>query len=160
MKKEEKKSLPEIEFMAPEFIFVEKTKDWYWILWIIFIALAAGAFIVGNPYFGVLVILAAFVFSLLASKHPQQIPISLNSTYISAGKKRYKVSEIESYKFIPEEARILIKHSKPFLPLIIIPIGMNAPEGQLRTYLNETPWEEDDELQEPFIELLMEKFGF
>ena len=160
MKKEEKQVLPEITFEAQEFIFVEKTKDWYWILWIIFIAIAAGAFLISNPFFGVLVLLAAFVFSLLASKKPEIITVSFNDTHVQAGRKRYKTSEIESYKFIPEEARVLLKHTKPFLPLVVIPIGLHAPEGELRSYLNETPWEENDELQEPLLELLMEKFGF
>lgn len=160
MKKEEKITLPEVTFEAPEFIFVEKTKDWYWILWIIFIAISAGSFLIGNPFFAVLVLLSAFVFSLLASKRPEHITISFTEKYIYAGKKRYKVSEIESYKFIPEEARILLKHTKPFIPLIVIPIGLHSPEGDLRGYLADSKWEEDDELRQPLIEIVMEKFGF
>ncbi len=160
MKKEERQELPAINFEAPEFIFIQKTKDWYWILWIIFVAIAAASFLVGNPIFAVLILFAAFVFSLLASKKPETILISFNDTHVQAGRKKYKVSEIESYKFIPEEARVLLKHSKPFLPLLVIPIGLSAPEGELRNYLALTPWEEDDELQEPLLELLMERFGF
>jgi len=160
MKKKEKKTLPEVSFEASTFQYIEKSKDWYWILWIVFIAISIAAFIVQNYTFGVLVLLCAFVLSLLATKRPDTVLVSFTDSHVRVGNKKYKVSEFESYNFIPEDARVLLKYTKPYLPILIVPIGTRPPEGEIRNYLAESEWEEDDELKEPFIELLMERLGF
>ena len=160
MKKEEKIKLPEVTFQAPTFSYIEKSKDWYWILWIVFIAISIAAFIVQNYTFATLVVLCAFVLSLLATKRPENITISFTNTHVHIGTKKYKISDFESYNLIPEENRVLLKYTKPYLPIVIVPIGDRPPEGELRNYLAESAWEEDDELQEPFIELVLEKLGF
>lgn len=160
MKKAKKPKLPEVSWQAHQFQYVEKSKDWYWVLWIVFLGVTVAAFFVGNYTFGVLVIFAAFVLSLLASKKPEKLKMIINDTHVYIGEKRYKITDIESYNFLPEEKKLILKHHKPYLPVIAVPLGSRPPEGALRGYLHESDWMEDDELHEPFLEVLMEKMGF
>jgi len=160
MKKSEKPEQAEVAFETQTFQYIEKSKDWYWILWILFIAIAGAAFVLGNYTFGVLVILSAFVLSLLATKKPEKIVVKFNTNNIVIGGKKYKVKDFSAYNFLPEEQRVLLKYEKKYLPILVIPVGVRPPEGKLREYLDKSPWEEDDELREPFIEILMEKIGF
>ncbi len=160
MKKEEKPVLPEVSWIAPEFRYVEKTKDWYWVLWIVCLAIAAASFMLGNYTFAVLIGLSAFVFSLLASKRPQELTMTLDDTHVVIQEKKYRVDSFEAYNFLVEDERLLLKSKKQFVPLVSVPLGDRPPEGKLRTYLEMVEWQEDDELSEPFIELFMERLGF
>lgn len=160
MKKSEKPTLSEVVFETPTFAYIEKTKDWYWILWILGLAVAGAAFVLGNYSFGALIILSSFVLSLLATKRPETITVAFTNTHVHVGSKKWKINEFTAYNFIPEEHRVLLKHEKPYIPIVVIPIGPRPPEGKIRHYLVESAWEEDDEIREPFIEILMERIGF
>jgi len=159
MKAEKNPKLATIEFEAESGQYIEKSKDWYWVLWIFLLAVAAAAALIGNYTFSLLIIASAFVLSLLAAQKPHTVQLYFDNSYVKVGKKRYKVSEIEAYNFLPKEQRILLRHAKKYLPVTVVPIGARPPEGMLRAYLDESPWIEDEELQEPFLEVLLEKIG-
>jgi len=160
MKKTEKPKLPEVVFETPTFAYIEKSKDWYWILWIIGLAVAGAAFVLGNYTFGLLIVLCSFVLSLLATKRPENITVAFTPTHVHLGNKKWKITDFSGYNFLPEEHRVLLKHEKPYVPIVVIPIGPRPPEGQIRQYLAESAWEEDDEIKEPFIEIMLENMGF
>lgn len=159
MKAEQTPKLPTVAFEAESGQYKEKSKDWYWVLWIFLLAIAGAAALLGNYTFSLLIIASAFVLSLLAAQKPQIIPIQFDNSFVKIGSKRYKVSEIEAYHFLPQENRVLLRHIKKYMPVTVVPVGTRPPEGALRSYLNESPWIEDEELQEPFLEILLEKIG-
>lgn len=159
MKAPEVKKLPTIKFQAKSGQYVEKSKDWFWVLWIAALAAVSAAVLIGNYTFAGFLFLAGFVVTILAIRKPSTVPVYFGNSYIKIENKKYQVSEIESYNFLPEHHRVLLKHKKPYMPILVVPIGTRGPEGKIRHYLNESPWEEDVELQEPFLEILAEKLG-
>ena len=159
MKPTKKKELPTFKYQARAHQYVEKSKDWFWILWIIIIASISAAVLVANYTFAGFLFLAGLVLTVLAVRKPSIVSVYFGNNFIKIDEKKYSISDIESYNFIPEDHRLLLKLKKPYLPILVIPIGERGPEGKVRMYINESEWEEDLELQEPFLELLAEKIG-
>ena len=159
MKAQKKPSLPTFKYQARSGEYVHKTKDWFWILWIAALASVCAAILVGNYTFAAFLFLSGFVITILAIRKPPIVNVYFGNSYVQVQNKKYAVSEIESYNLISEHHRILLKHKKTFMPILVIPIGTRGPEGKIRRYLNESPWAEDVELQEPFLEVLAERLG-
>ena len=159
MKASSKQQFPTFEYKARASEYVEKSKDWFWVLWIIVVASVAAAALRGNFSFAAFLFLAGLILTVLAIRKPPIVSVLFENSFVQIDNKKYAVSDIESYNFIPEDHRLLLKHKKPYVPIIIVPLGTQGPEGKVRGYINASPWIEDIELQEPFLELVAEKIG-
>ncbi len=149
-----------ISWNAPSHLYVEKTSDWYWSVGIIALALAVVAFIFGDIISGVLVIVAAGALVLHASHPPHELYCEINDRGIILDKVLYPFLSLDSF-WVPHDelpAKLILKSSKTFMPLIVIYIDENIDPEKVREillrYIAET------EHYEPILKKILEKFGF
>ena len=150
---------PLITWQAPTHIHKEKKLDWYWVIGIITLALAAVAFMFGEVITGLFIIIAAVALVLHASHPAHLVSYEINDRGLRADDTLYPFLTLESF-CIPHDhvpPRLLIKSRKVFMPLIVIYIEEVDPEeirAVMLKYIAET------EHHEPLLKLLLERFGF
>lgn len=148
-----------ISWDAPEHIHLEKRPDWYWSVGIITLALAAVCFIFSQIILGIMVIVAAAVLVLHASKPPKTVHCEINDRGIVVDSILYPFVSLESF-WVPhdlEPARILIKSRQTFMFLIVIYIEDIDPEDVRQVMLK---YIAETEHREPFLKHLLERLGF
>ena len=148
-----------ITWEAPEHHHIEKGNDWYWALGIVAIAGAAAAFMFGNFLLTILVLVAACAMALLSVRPPAVIPFSVSTRGLRIGDTLYPYSTLESYAI--DESRgysqLLVKSKRLYMPLLILPLPeeyVHDIDDLVGTRLPE------EELEEPFIQTVLEFFGF
>ncbi|HTK33532.1 MAG TPA: hypothetical protein VL335_03245 [Candidatus Paceibacterota bacterium] len=148
-----------ISWHAPAHFYIEKKPDWYWVVGIITLALAAVSFIFGAIIPGIFVIVAAVALVLHASKPPKEAHYEINDRGIIVDNTLYPFLTLESF-WIPHDEvphKLIIKSHKLVMPLLVIYINDVDPEDVreiLLRYIAET------EHHEPFLKHLLEGFGF
>lgn len=117
--------MEKISWYSHEYIYKEKTSDWYWIVGIVTVSIAIIAIILANFIFAILIIISSFTLSLFAARKPELIEVSIDNLGVNVGKTRYSYREIESFWIEVEDnhPRILLKSHRFFMPFIVILIG-------------------------------------
>jgi len=112
-----------LTWSAPEYEEQEKSTDWFWALGVVAITGALTAFIFGNFFFGILILLSGSLLYVFARKSPDLIEYELNDKGL-----RIK-SHIYLYKYIgsfwvdkTEPPHLFIRTERFFMPVISIPI--------------------------------------
>lgn len=139
----------------------ERSPDWYWITGIVAVAGAILSIYFSNTLFAIIILLSAFTAILQGHAAPRLSKFEINRKGVRIDEIMYPYSVLESFCVIDEEVndRIIIKSKKTFLPFIILPFNSlytNAEE--IREYLLD--YLDEDELEEPFGQKLMEMIGF
>ena len=145
---------------APEHHHYERGNDWYWALWIIAIGAAVAAFFLSNFLLALLIIIAAAAMTLMASREPSIMEFAVTSRGVKLGDRLYPYGSLHSFTIdeaIPEEPQLLLKSSKTYLPLLVIPIPLEYIDD-IDDLLSSKLEEED--LEEPFGHKLLEFLGF
>ena len=148
-----------ISWKAPAHLYVEKRQDWYWVVGIITVALAATAFIFGEAITGIFVIVAAMTLVIHASKPPAIVDCEVNDRGVRFGDTLYPFLTLDSFCIPHDETppKILLKSRKLLMPFIVIYIDEVDPEdirAVLLKYIAET------EHREPFLKQILEWLGF
>lgn len=149
-----------ITWEAPEHHHVEKGNDWYWVVGIIAISAAAAAFFLGNFLFAILILIAAVSLTLVSLRTPRIIPFSVSTRGIRIDDAIYTYPTLVSYHIDVmnyPEPQLLIKAKKLYMPLLVMPLPeeyLDEIEDMLQAKLPE------EELEEPFLYVLLEFFGF
>ena len=114
-----------ITWSAPEYIFREKTADWYWALGIMAVAGAITSYILGNILFSILIILGAFTVATYGARRPHTVEFEIDRRGIRSGVTLYPHSSLSSFWVVEgkEESKIILQSNKALMPYIIIPIG-------------------------------------
>lgn len=140
----------------------EHSADWYWAVVIITIALAVAFVIVGNMLLSVIVVLGVGILLAVSRQEPPIIECRISRKGISAGKTFYPWGSLESFWILEHTdtsaGKILLTSKKTFMPHIIVPLSMNAPQDEIREVLTHMLHEEPQ--IEPFPDRLMHKLGF
>lgn len=150
-------SREKISWHGPEYFHREKNGDWYWAVGIISAALVVVAILIENYIFAVFIALASFTLIIFASKKPKMVEISINEEGIIFEKYFYPFESIESFWINADLNQIIIKTKKLLMPLIVLPLENTDPEiirEALGLYLDE------EELNEPFFQKVLEVLGF
>ena len=148
-----------ISWKAPAHIHLEKRTDWYWSVGIITLTLAAVCFIFAQVILGILIIVAAAVLVLHASRPPRTIDCEINDRGIVLDSVLYPFVSLESF-WVPHDInppRLYVKSRKTFMFLIVILIDEVDPEDireVMLKYIAET------EHHEPFLKHLLDWLGF
>ncbi len=148
-----------ISWHAPAHLYSKKGQDWYWIVGVITLALAAVALIFGNVITGIFVIVAAVALVLHASHPPHINYYEINDRGFIINDTLYPFVSLESF-WIPHDEvphKLIIKSRKLFMPYIVAYIEEVEAEDvrqTMLTYIAET------EHHEPFLKHLLERFGF
>ena len=72
----------QIVWEAPEYIFREKTREWYYALGIIATALLVVAILTSNLLFGIIIVLSVFTSVMFAQRPPNVIRYEINRSGI------------------------------------------------------------------------------
>ena len=149
----------DLKWNTLEYLYKEKTADWYWIVAIVTISIALIAIILNNLIFAILVIVSSFTMSLFASKRPEIATVEINNSGITVGNTKYPYINLYSFWVETREIhpKIVLKSKKIFMPFIVILIDEVEPEQVREALLKYLPEEEN---VEPFLEKLLLYFGF
>ena len=150
-----------LRWEAPEFDFVEKSNDWYWTVGGIGAACATGAFLGGVITLGILIIISTGLLCYMANHKPRMIIMTINSKHLQVDIKKYSMKEIESFRIHTEHNKLLLKPASKIKPIIPAPLPTDAQLEKLITLLTDKlKLEEDETIEEPWIEVYMRKLGF
>lgn len=145
---------------SPEYRYIEKTKDWYWTVGIISVALIVTTVIFGNVLFGVVIAIGSFTLTMFASRKPDIITVEVSDKGIAVDKTLYPYQTIESF-FIDEDhrhgPRLVIKSKKVIVPLIAMPLADQNPDD-LRSFLSIHLKEET--FEQGIMQTLFDRLGF
>ncbi len=142
-----------------EYVYREKTADWYWAVSIIAISIAITSILFNNVLFAILILLSFFTLMMYSKRKPSILQIRIDERGIQEGKSKMPYSNIESFWVEDQlvEHKIILKSKNKFLPYTIIPIKDVDPDdvhSHLRQYLPEK------EHNEPLAKKIMEYLGF
>lgn len=150
---------PLVVWQGYEYEYREKRNDWYWVLVIVSIAFAIGAVFFHNYLFAVLIIVAAFSIGVHAAEKPALKEFRVDIHGIKIGKKLYRYENIDSF-WIENAATpplLFFELKRPFIPLMIIPIGTVNIKGVKEILFNNLP---EREQSVPVAQKIMDSFGF
>lgn len=154
-----------ISWQAPVHEHREHSTDWYWVVGIITVALAASFIIVGNILLA-LIILIGIGTLLLHMKHPpHRENFEISRKGIRAGNKLYVWNSLEAFWILEEhktenehiQPKLLLISERPFMPQIVIPLD-DAPLEEIHEALSGRLQEVPQ--AEPFPSRIMRKLGF
>ncbi|MEN9647483.1 MAG: hypothetical protein RLY57_287 [Candidatus Parcubacteria bacterium] len=151
-----------ISWQAHEYFHQEKSNDWYWGLGIVATTAAILAIILGNTLFALVIILFAFASGMQAHREPRLLNFELTNRGIVINHVLYPYSTLESFSIGEQhlnkpDPKVLIKSKKVMMSYIHLPveeIDIEDVRDYLLMYLRE------EELEESFLEKLLEYFGF
>ena len=148
-----------IKFTTLEHTHREKTKEWHIVLGIIFISLVVGAVILGNLLLAVFFGLAGVTLAISGNRVPREQEITIGFRGIRVDDVFYPYENLHSF-WVEEEygpRRLLLKSTKYLMPYVVILLPEDIDTEVLTEYLLQHILGE--ELHEPFLQQLMERFG-
>ncbi len=148
-----------IEWDASEHEHKDRTSDWLWSVGILTAAAAVVSIIFGNIIFAILILTAVFAMALFVNRPPEMIHVIVDEKGITRGKVRYPFSSLKSFWLdeLHPHPKILLRSAKPFLPIIVVPLG-ETDAVKLNEILSRYLKEEYHSL--PFVEKVLEYLGF
>lgn len=143
-----------MSWKAPEFIYYEKTTQWYFIMGLVGIALTLYAIFTKNPIMAITFGLIFIVIFIYAEKKPLILQYSLTPKGIKMQDRIYYFNYLESFWIFynPLDVKFIsIKSRKTFMPLIRIPLGKANPLEARKILLKYLP---EEEQQESIIDII------
>ena len=148
-----------LTWQAPEYLYRQKTADWYWIVAIVTISISLIAIILNNIIFAILIIVSSFTLSLFASRHPKIINVEVDENGVTVDKTRYSYANLDSFWVETGQAhpKVLLKAKKILMPYIVILINDIEPEEVKLVLFKHL---QEEEHTEPLLEKFLIYFGF
>ena len=153
--------IDKISWQHHEHPHIEKTSDWFWSVGIV----AVGAIILAlffKHYLSVLIVVFfTFISFALAKRKPSLLRFEISRRGVRAGNTLYPFSMLESFWVEDTEFKdsIFFKSKKPFSPIIILPFDSSETDPELiRDFLLD--YLDEEELQEPLYQIILERLGF
>lgn len=150
----------QIMWEAPEYIYREKSREWFISFWIIMAALFAVAVLFKNFLFAGIIVLTAFTVTLYARREPSLLRFEITRVGINTHRTFYPYSFLTAFwidHLSVGSPKLLLVSSKLLMPMIVIPLGDQDPD-EVRNFLNNYMVER--ELFEPLSHKLLDYFGF
>jgi hypothetical protein len=148
-----------IAWEAYEHHHVEKKSDWYWVGGIIIASVSIASFFLGNPLFGILLIIGGSVIMILASRPPKIIQLAVTQRGLRLDDTLYPYTTLEAY-FIDEEnsvgPQLLVRSEKMFMPLLILPLPEEYVDDIEHIISQRLP---EEHLEEPLARKILEFLG-
>ncbi|MDO8482837.1 MAG: hypothetical protein Q7S86_03395 [bacterium] len=148
-----------ITWQAHEYVYREKSTDWYWAVGIITVSMAITAILFNNVLFAVFILLAFFILMMYSKRQPELLDIKIDERGIQEGNLRYHYSSIESFWVEDRfgETKLIMKSKKKAMPYITIPI-FDVDASEVRNHIKRHVREEEH--AEPLAKQIMEYLGF
>lgn len=153
---------PPFIWEAHEYLFQEKSSDWYWVVGIVTLSASVLSIIFGNVLFGLILLMGGFTLSVFAARRPSIVRYEIGKTGILIDKRFFPFGTLESFwvednRHVDMQSKLLIKSQRVMVPLIVIPLEGISPED-LRDFLLDHLLEEHH--TEPLGQKIMEGLGF
>ncbi len=150
-----------IEWVAPEYVHVEKSQDWYWVLGLLAVAASVGAMLFNNVLFALLILISSFVLALFAGRKPNNVHFALAQRGVRIDDALYPFSNLKSFSIAElspnHVAKLILEPKAHFAMSVYIPL-LNVDVDHVHDFLLDFLPEESHE--EPLIHHLMEWLGF
>jgi hypothetical protein len=157
-----KKSRPEkISWQHHEHAHQEKTIDWFWIVGIVTFGAVVLSLYFKNFLFALIIILFTVISFMLVTRPPRLLTFEISRKGVRAGNTLHPYSMLDSFWIEDTEYddKILFKSKKPMSPLIVIPFDSTQTNPEvIRDLLLD--FIDEEELEEPLHQIVMEWFGF
>lgn len=155
-------SKPEkISWQQHEHLHREKTVDWFWIVGIIAFGGIILSVFFNNFLFALIIFLFTAISFVMVQRPPRLLVFEISRKGVRAGNVLYPYSMLDSFWIEDTEYddKILFKSRKPLTPLLVIPFDSTQTDPeQIRDFLLD--FIDEEELEEPLHQILMEWFGF
>lgn len=155
--------VPQFEWSAYEHEHFERSSEWFWIVGIIAVALAIASMILGNPLFGALILISAFLLAMFAVKKPNIVIYQLSAKGIRINNTFYPFRALNSFFVTHGDPRLdmipklLVSSSKPLMPLMSIPLDPDMDPDDVRDFMLQFLSEEEH--KEPIAHHLLALIG-
>lgn len=148
-----------ITWQAYEYVYREKSTDWYWAVGIISVSMAITSILFNNVLFAVFILLAFFILMVYSKRKPEIINIKLDERGVQEGNLHYHYGSIESFWVEDRygETKLIMKSKKKAMPYITIPI-FDVDASIVRNHIKRHVREEEH--SEPLAKQIMEYLGF
>ncbi len=149
-----------IEWDAHEYEHKQRNRDWFWAVGIMSVALAVVAIIFGNIILALLILVGAFSLSLFINRPPEHVHVVVDERGVTRGKTHYPYETLKYFwiDHLHSHPKIILRSKKMFMPLIVIPLDVEANLDVIHTALSGVLEEEFHSL--PFVEKILEYLGF
>ncbi|MBI1957130.1 MAG: hypothetical protein HYS44_01590 [Candidatus Niyogibacteria bacterium] len=151
---------PLVSWSAPEYDYIPKSREWYWAVGILAMALVIVSALIHNFLFGILVVLAGFTVALYGARRPKIVRFTISARGVEIGEKLHSYESLESFwiRYDPPRVKELdIVSKKLTSPRITIPLG-DADPNAIRAILAKTL--KESETEESFAESIGRLLGF
>ena len=148
-----------IAWEAHIYEYKERSADWFWAVGIITVALAVTAAIFGNVILGILILVGASCLALFVNREPEIVEVVVDERGVKRGEILYPYESLHSFWVDPlhSHPRIYLRSQKPYLPLIMVPLGETDAESVAELLAAKL---EEEHHAPPLVERLLEKLGF
>jgi hypothetical protein len=155
----DKSNINKIDWVAPEYPFWKKSREWYIAVSIIGGSLVIAAVIFNNFILAVLITIIIFSLLIMATVPPKKISVSIDNKGVIIGSYLYSFINLESFWIsnLENPSRLYLKSKKVFSPMIMIEI-MDTEEEMIRNFLKK--YLKEEELYESLLHRVMERLGF
>lgn len=153
--------IEKISWQCEEHVHYEKTSDWYWIVSIVALGGIFLSLYFANFLFALIIIIFVATSFTLLKRKPRIMIFDISRKGIRAGSVLYPFSLLESF-WVEDgvvEDKIIFKSKRPLSPFIVFPFDSTVTDPELlRDYLLD--YLDEEELEEPLFQIIMEWFGF
>ncbi len=146
-----------ISWQAREFDFRPKESQWFWIVLIVAVGIAASAFIFADYLFSVIAILGGFTVMLVGARKPPRHKYSLTERGFMIGTHLIPYAQMTRFSIIENEPRKLSIDTKSFTGIVSAPL-VDADYRIIRTELKNRNIEEVEHL-DSFIDGIAHRIG-
>lgn len=129
-KRQPEKQKIEMAWEAPEYVYMQKSSDWYWAVGIISLALILVAIFTRNLLFAIFAAVAGFTIALWGARKPKTITIVMTGNGVAIEGRRYPYQELISFWIHynpPLIKEISFVTKSTFLPYLRVPLGNENP---------------------------------
>lgn len=153
---------PAIVWQTHEYIYQEKTTDWYWGTGIIAVSLAILAIFFGNILLALLTLIGGFTLCLFGARRPNHLRFEINHSGLLIERTLYPYATLESFwvednRHLDMHSKVIFKSKQMITPLIVLPLDDVDPEHMRDFLLDHLP---EVEHSEPMSQKLLEYLGF
>lgn len=149
-----------ISWSALEYEQKERGNDWFWALGIVIIAGAATAFIYGNYFFALFLLVGGSILWFFAIRKPSIVEYEMNEKGLKVKDRVFPYKNMKSF-WISHDAPVpilFIKIERAFMPVLSLPLDQDVSDT-VRYILHEKNIPEE-EMHPHLSEKIMDALGF
>ncbi len=150
-----------IRWQASEFIYHEKTADWFWVVGILSIALIIVSILMKNFLFSIIIGISGFSVLMYGVKKPNKINFSISARGIQVGEKLYLFENLNFFWVDynpPYKSHLILESKKLLMPHLLIPLAEDIAPEMIREAL--LPFIKEKKIEEPLSETISKFLKF